>query len=245
MGIADREGAPRRLCPVFFLLDTSGSMSGAPIGAVNSAMENVLPELASMNYSNSDAEIGVGVVSFNFSADWIPERAIKDPESFPWNALDALGGTNMGAAFDQLNDALSKSHGLMKRATGSVAPVLFLLSDGEPTDDWQPALERLKQNNWYKASIKVAIGYGESSNDAVLAEFTGTMENVIHTNDPNDLKRMIKFVAIRSSQVASDGTQAGPGGTQGEEKKDTNSEIGKIIKDELPEILAEDPNDDW
>ena len=70
MGMLDKVELPRKMCPVIFLLDTSGSMYGAPIGAVNDAIESVLPELISMNDSNPDNEIKVAVLTFDFGAEW-------------------------------------------------------------------------------------------------------------------------------------------------------------------------------
>lgn len=208
MGMLDKVEMPRKMCPVIFLLDTSGSMTGAPIGAVNAAIENVLPELISMNDSNPDNEIRVGILTFNFGAEWfVGGDELLKPEEVQnsWNDLDANGLTSMGAAFHSLNEKLSVSHGFMKRASGSVAPVLFLLSDGEPTDDYQDGLQELKNNNWYKVAARVAVGYGES-NDDVLREFTGNSETVLHTNDPKELKNMIRFIAVTSSKVASQGS---------------------------------------
>lgn len=210
MGMLDKIQISRRMCPVIFLLDTSGSMFGAPIGAVNAAIEGVLPELISMNESNADTEIKVAIMSFDFEAKWVAgETDLISPEDLKdsWTDLNADGLTSMGAAFNELNQKLSVSHGFMKHATGSVAPVLFLLSDGDPTDDYQSGLQALKKNNWYKVAARVAIGYGDS-NDDVLREFTGNVETVLHTNDPMDLKKMIRFVAITSSKVASTGGNA-------------------------------------
>ena len=150
MGLLDKVEIPRKMCPVIFLLDTSGSMSGAPIGAVNRAIENVMPELVSMNESNADNEIKVAVMTFDYDAKWvIGEDELLSPEDVTnsWRDLDANGYTSMGAAFRSLNEKLSVSHGFMKRASGSVAPVLFLLSDGEPTDDYRAGLQVLQKNN--------------------------------------------------------------------------------------------------
>ncbi|MBD3878836.1 MAG: VWA domain-containing protein [Quinella sp. 1Q5] len=208
MGMLDKLEMPRKMCPVIFLLDTSGSMIGAPIGAVNSAIENVLPELISMNDSNPDNEIKVAILSFSFGADWIVGgNELLSPEDVQnsWNDLNANGPTSMGEAFHALNEKLSVSHGFMKHASGSVAPVLFLLSDGEPTDDYQDGLQKLKGNNWYKIAVRVAVGYGDS-NDDVLRDFTGNDETVMHTDDPKELKNMIKFIAVTSSKVASQGS---------------------------------------
>ena len=215
MGILDKVEIPRKMCPVIFLLDTSGSMSGAPIGAVNSAIENVLPELISMNDSNPDNEIRVAIMTFSFDADWvIGGNELLSPEEVKnsWNDLSAGGPTSMGAAFQALNDKLSVSHGFMKRASGSVAPVLFLLSDGAPTDDYLDGLNKLKNNNWYKIAVRVACGYGDS-NDDVLRDFTGNAETVMHASDPKELKNMIKFIAVTSSKVASQGSSVDNTGT--------------------------------
>ena len=215
MGMLDKLEMPRKMCPVIFLLDTSGSMIGAPIGAVNSAIENILPELMSMNDSNPDNEIKVAIMSFSFGADWIvggSELLAPEDVQNSWNELNANGPTSMGEAFRALNDKLSVSHGFMKHASGSVAPVLFLLSDGEPTDDYQSGLQKLKGNNWYKIAVRVAVGYGDS-NDDVLRDFTGNAETVMHTNDPKELKNMIKFIAVTSSKVASQGSSVDNTGT--------------------------------
>lgn len=205
MGMLDKAQVAKRMCPVIFMLDTSGSMFGAPVGAVNAALEGVLPELISMSDDNSDTEIKVGVMTFDSDIKWITgDSNLITPEELKetWQDFDADGLTSMGAAFVELNNKLSVSHGFMKNASGSVAPVLFLLSDGDPTDDYQYGLNKLKQNNWYKVASRVAIGYGES-NDDVLRQFTGNRETVLHTDKPEDLKKMIRFVTITSSRVAS------------------------------------------
>ena len=201
-GILDKVEMTRRMCPVIFLVDTSGSMAGAPIGAVNSAIEGVLPELCAMNDENADAEIKTAIMSFSGGADWVTGDKLVSPQNVAWNGMDAMGPTEMGAAFRELDKKLSIETGFMRRASGSVAPVLFLLSDGAPTDDYQSALAKLRENNWYKVAVRVAIGYGEAD-DNILAEFTGNRETVLHTNSPEDLKKMIRFVSITSSMVAS------------------------------------------
>ena len=209
-GILDKVEMTRRMCPVIFLLDTSGSMAGDVIGRVNAAIEGVLPELQSMNDVNGDAEIKIAIMAFSSGPNWVTGDQLVSPDNLAWNSLDAAGPTAMGAAFRELNNKLSVDKGFMKRASGSVAPVLFLLSDGAPTDDYESGLQKLKNNNWYKVAIRVAIGYGDAD-DNILAEFTGNTETVLHTNNPEDLKNMIRFVSITSSMVASRKVDPGNG----------------------------------
>ena len=248
MGMLDKAEISRRMCPVIFLLDTSGSMAGAPLGAVNAAMEGVLPELISMNNDNSDVEIEIAVLAFETGTQWVTGSGLVKPESYAWNDLNVGGGTSMGAAFRELEKVLSVSHGFMNRASGSVAPVLFLLTDGEPTDNYQNGLNALRDNNWYKVAAKVAIGYGQS-NDAVLREFTGNPETVLHTNDPKDLKNMIRFVTITSSMVASTGkgvdTQNNAAGTAAD-PNDTTNAVAAALKTAPPALSgATDPDEEW
>jgi len=247
MGMLDKAGVTRRMCPVIFLLDTSGSMAGSPIGAVNAAMEGVLPELISMNDENTDAEINVAVLSFDTAAKWVT-NGLVDPGNFGWNDLNPGGGTSMGAAFKELDTALSVSKGFMNRASGSVAPVLFLLSDGGPTDSYKEHLQKLQNNNWYKVAARVAIGYGSNSNDAILAEFTGNTETVLHTNDPKDLKNMIRFVTITSSMVASKGSAVAVQDNNANAPADPNDATSKLVqefKKNPPTLATDDEDDDW
>lgn len=246
MGMLDKAEVSRRMCPVIFLLDTSGSMSGAPLGAVNAAMEGVLPELISMNNGNPDVQIEIAVMTFETGIEWVTGSGLVNPENYAWNDLDAGGGTSMGAAFRELDKVLSVSHGFMNRASGSVAPVLFLLTDGEPTDNYQDGLQALKGNNWYKVAAKVAIGYGQS-NDAVLREFTGNPETVLHTNDPKDLKNMIRFVTITTSMVASKGNGVDMQDNENviADPNDTTNAVAKALKTTPPTLSSSTDPDGW
>jgi uncharacterized protein YegL len=231
----------RRICPAIFLLDISGSMSGAPIGAVNAAMETIVQALRDMNRdSNADAKMKMAILTFSTDINWITGDELVDPEDFTWRDLDTDGITNMGEAIKELNNALSVSHGIMDRATGSLAPVLFLLSDGAPSDvvDFDAAIAELKQNNWYKFAVKTAIGYGNSVDRAVLENFTSNPGTVIQTDDPASLAKLIEFVSITSSMVASSG-----GDTIGGTKADDNT---SRLADEFklnPPTINTDPDD--
>ena len=110
----------------------------------------------------------------------------------------------------QLNEKLSRN-AFMSDATGSFAPAIFLLSDGEPTDNYKHGLDKLKQNNWFKKAIKVAIAIGEDANKTVLADFTGNVESVITVHNPEDLKKWIQFVSVRASEIGSKSSNAGAG----------------------------------
>ena len=85
----------------------------------------------------------------------------------------------------------------------SFAPVIFLMTDGYPSDDYKEALEELKQNSWYKFGLKAALGIGSEANDEMLEEFTGSKDTVVHAYSGGQLAQMIKIIAVTSAQIGS------------------------------------------
>ena len=192
--------APRKVMTLFYVVDTSGSMCGSKIGSVNSAMEEAITsDLPEISAANDDAEIKVAIMQFSSGCSWIT------PQSGPiaigdviWNDLNAGGVTDLGAACKELDKKLSRNEYLNSQ-TGAYAPVILLLRDGGPTDNWEKELKQLKLNNWFKHAIKIAIAIGDDADKTVLAEFTGTIESVITVNDKHTMKALIRKVSVRAS----------------------------------------------
>ncbi len=200
----------RRTMTLFFVVDTSGSMDGSKMGTLNAAVEEVIPEIRKISGENADAAIKIAVLEFSSGARWITP-APMNAEDFTWSFLDADGLTDFGEACKALNEKLSRK-AFMSDAAGSFAPAIFLLSDGEPTDDYRPELEKLKQNNWFRKAIKVAVAIGEDANRDVLSEFAGNKEAVLSVHTPEALAKMIRFVSVTASQIGSRSTGVGRGG---------------------------------
>ena len=218
------EGITRRTLTLFFLVDTSGSMYGPKIQAVNDAIENVLPIVHDISFSNGDAEIKVACMQFSYGASWMTEEP-REANEFEYVEMDAEGLTSMGEAFRELEKKLHQSSGgWMKNAGGSYAPGYILLSDGEPTDDYLSGLKILKANNWFKVGTKVAIAIGNDANTEILKDFTGTSETVLTVHDTETLKKVIRFVAVTSSTIASK--------SKGVNDSNTQTEVENAIKNE-------------
>jgi uncharacterized protein YegL len=227
---------------LFFVIDASGSMDGSKIGAVNAAIDEVIPALKEVSDENADAQIKIAVLEFSSGARWITANGPTEVDQFHWNYMDAGGVTDFGAACKALNEKLS-TKGFMHEATGSFAPAIFLMSDGEPTDDWQGGLNILKQNNWFKAGVKVAVAIGDDANKEVLKAFTGTMEAVLETHSAAMLKKMIKFVSVRASQVASKNSDVSDSPTDmGDEQK--QEELNTALQ-EFAEEAPDNDQGDW
>ena len=161
------------------------------MGQVNDTIENILPEIGEISSTNADAEIKIAVLEFSSGIEWMYPEPIS-AEDFTWQNLEAGGLTSMGEAFKELNTKLSQTTGFMKEAAGSFAPAIIMLSDGEPTQEYKHALEKLKANNWFKAAIKVAISIGDDGNKDILVDFTGTKEAVYTVHNREQLKKIIR-----------------------------------------------------
>lgn len=241
MGLHDgREEIVKRQLVLFFIVDTSGSMMGNKITEVNEAIRGVLPELP--DAGGSDIDVKVACLKFSSGCEWMYPTPIA-AECFTWQEAQADGVTDLGAAFEELNRKLSKNE-FLTAPSGSVAPVLFLMSDGEPTDDYLSGLNKLKNNNWYKYAIKVALAVGNDANKDVLKEFTGNIEAVITVHTPEALRKWIRKVSISSTQIGSKSQPANDGQIQS--KQDAMIDAIKDIQQSDPDLSQTSTSaDDW
>lgn len=224
------DGVPRRVMPLIFMVDTSGSMEGEKIASLNTAIRQTLNDVGEISKNNGDAQIKIGVLEFSSGATWMYPNLL-DSETFNWQDLEAGGLTSFGAALNELNDKLSRSHGFMSEPTGTRSPAIILLSDGEPTDEYKHALDKIKGNNWFKVAIKVAIAIGNDANTDILSEFTGQKEAVFTVHNAERLKSIIKTVSVTSSMVGSQSSNAGVDPEA--PAKDPQTEVVDKIKEEI------------
>ena len=247
MGLLDEtESVPRRTMTLFFLIDTSGSMEGNKIGAVNDAVVSVLSILNDISDTNAEAEIKVAAMKFSSGVDWLYDEP-KLARDFVWQDAVAGGLTSLGYACQELAAKLSRSGGFMHSASGSFAPAIILLSDGGPTDDFNSGLKKLKDNNWFKAAIKIAIAIGDDADKDILKQFTGSSESVIIVHNIEALKQIIRVVAVTSSQIGSKSSSAGDTNKQDQVIKDVQDAVNNIDGAESADDSSIDSSqyDDW
>ncbi len=185
---------------IFFLIDVSGSMKGTKIGSLNSTMEELLPSLIGVGEASTDVKIAI--MKFSTDVEWVTPEPVRIEEYQYWNRLEAEGLTFMGDAFLELSRKLSRSS-FLNSPSISFAPVIFLLSDGSPNDDWKKGLETLKQNKWFQHGLKIALGIGSKVNMDVLRAFTGNDELAVQAKNAEQLRELIKLLAVTSSQIGS------------------------------------------
>ena len=239
--------ASRRTLNLFLMVDISASMSGEKIAAVNDAMRNVMPIVSEIGESNPDAEIKVSVLTFNHVVTWLTKEPVCASQ-FQWQDQKADGCTAMGGACEELNGKLSHKHGFLKSASGSYAPVIIMLSDGQPTDEFTPAMNRLKENAWFKHSTRLAIAIGNDADIEVLKEFTGNAELVFRVHNIDALKTAIKVLVISSSMVSSQSssiamTATASNGNASDAITTKSEQTAELIQEELEGSFGIDVGD--
>lgn len=238
----DVEGIVKRQMVLFYVIDTSGSMQGTKIGTVNNIIRELTMGDELKNAGGADIDLKIACLKFSSGCEWMYPTPIAI-ERFQWNNVEADGVTDLGAACRELSGKLSKNE-FLKAPSGSVAPVIFLMSDGEPTDDFESGLNLLKQNNWFKYAIKVAVAIGDDANKETLAKFTGNIEAVVEAKNPEALAKWIRKVSVTSAMIGSKSQPASDGQIQS--KQDTMIDEIKDIQQSDPDLDTTSTNgDDW
>ncbi len=202
---------------VFFLVDTSGSMDGGKIEAVNESMREAISAIGKISAANPGIEIRVAALQFSSGARWVCDEP-RLPSDFVWQDLSAAGASaDLGAACSELSRKLSISS-LRRSADGFYAPAVILLSGSRPTDDFESGLEELQRNTWFRGAAKIAIAIGDDADGEKLAQFTGSSETVFNVHNIDVLKEMIRAVAVTSSMSRS--SRAGGTSSSGENYDD-------------------------
>ena len=190
---SDTEEIARKLLPIIYVLDTSGSMEGSRIAAVNAAMNETMEVLKDVSQKNPTAQLKIAVLQFSSGPQWVTDELVF-MEDFYWNDLKAGGLTDFGSALNELNNKLSREQFLVSEV-GFKAPVIIFMSDGEPTDDYESALNKIKSNNnFFKVSTKIVAAVGNDANVQVLQEITGNKEAVIKVNDEESTKSFMEII---------------------------------------------------
>lgn len=218
---------PRSVMPLLFMVDTSGSMCGAKIAALNTAVRESLNEVGDISKNCADARIKVNALEFNTNVRWMYPAPV-DAETFQWQDLTTGGCTHFGEAVKELNSKLTRQEGGFIEASGARrAPAIILLSDGEPTDSYKNNLKTIRSNQWFDVAVKVAIAVGDQADTDMLAEFTGSKESVITVHDVDQLKKIIRTVSVSSSTVGS--TSAVAGATMVTPQAQVNAAISQSV----------------
>lgn len=150
---------PEPRCPCILLLDTSGSMQGEAISALNEGLSTFKQTLDEDNLAKKRVE--VAIVTFNTQVEVVQDFVTVDDFEPP--NLTAQGLTQMGAAILQALDMLeARKAQYCANGVTYYRPWIFLITDGEPQGEAdnviQQAAQRLKDGEANKHLAFFAVG---------------------------------------------------------------------------------------
>ena len=152
-----------------WILDCSGSMkANGKIQALNTAIREAIPALQQAARENPEAQVLVRALRFSRGAQW--HIAVPTPvDELRWEDLTADAHTDMGKALAMVADEMK----VPPMKPRSLPPVLVLISDGQPTDDFSVGLKKLMDQPWGRAAVRLAIAIGQDADLDVLQRFIG------------------------------------------------------------------------
>ncbi|MCW3466315.1 TerY-C metal binding domain-containing protein [Chitinophaga nivalis] len=195
----------RRL-PIYFLIDVSESMVGEPIQQVEEGLSQIIQALKADPYAIETVWISI-IVFAGQAKTLVPLQEIITfyPPRFPIG-----GGTSLSKGLGHLMYELRKNQvKTTYEQKGDWKPIVFLFTDGVPTDDTKAVIAEWKQS-WQRTANMVAVSFGDEADAGVLRELT---ENVMYfrNSDAAAYKQFFKWVtdSIKTSSESVEKNAAG------------------------------------
>jgi len=184
----------------FWICDCSGSMqTDGKIQSLNNAIKEAIPHMQKAAEENPNAEVLVRALKFSNGAQWhvaVP-TAVKD---FRWNDLQADGLTDMGKAMRLLADQLR----IPPMTDRALPPILVLVSDGQPTDDYAAAVRELLSLPWGSRAVRVAVAIGDDADLDALRVFVANPEiPVLQAHNAESLVNYVRWASTAVLKAAS------------------------------------------
>ena len=189
----------KRPLQFFYVVDVSGSMMGTKIEALNLAVRETIKPMQDAAKEHSNADVFVRVIKFSDRAQWHLSQP-TDIHSFTWTDLDAGGVTDMGHAMLLLAESLK----IENMPPQGLPPVIVLITDGMPTDDFNAGLKALMSEPWGRKAVRFGVAIGDDADLGKLEQFIGNPEfPPLRTTNVQDLVKKIKWLSTLALKVAS------------------------------------------
>jgi len=167
-------------------------MSGEPIEAVKTGVQTLVSTLRQDPYALETAFLSV--ITFDSNAKQV--APLTELATFQTPSISASGTTALGDALgllaDRVEAEVAKTTAEVK---GDWKPLIFIMTDGVPTDDWQKGLEKLKKA---RTGVIVACAAGQGADTSVLKQITEVVVQ-LDTADSSTIKAFFKWVSASVS----------------------------------------------
>jgi uncharacterized protein YegL len=176
-------------------------MAGEPLNAMEAGIYKTISSLKKDPHALET--VYVSVISFAAKAKVLAPLtevvALKPP------SLELRPGTALGAALDLLRESIKKDVEITTAMSkGDWRPLVFILTDGQPTDDWRGPLARLRAVKPSLASV-YGFGCGDEVDFETLAEVSDVCFQVSSLTTESLSKLFVWLTAsIQKSVVSPD-----------------------------------------
>jgi uncharacterized protein YegL len=162
-------------------------MAGEPIEAVRAGVKALLADLRGDPQAVETAYLSV--ITFSSSAQQV--CPLTELLAFQEPNLDASGSTAFGEALTLLEQRVdAEVRKTTQQQKGDWKPLVFLMTDGQPTDSWEAAADRIKQK---RVGNIIACAAGAGADEQLLKRVTETVV-VLNSLQPDALKAFFKWV---------------------------------------------------
>ena len=211
-----------RKLPVYLLLDTSGSMFGEPIEAVKNGVQVLVSTLRQDPYALETAYLSI--ITFDATAQQIVP--LTEISAFQQPNIQATGCTALGEALSlvtkKAEQEVSKTTAEKK---GDWKPLVFIMTDGEPTDDLNKGIQNFKKGKW---GMVVACAAGAGANTDTLKKITECVVS-LDTADSATIKAFFKWVSASVSAGSMKVEEAGKEATTLSELPPPPPEVNIVV----------------
>ena len=193
--------------PLVLLLDCSGSMGGEPINQLNQGLRVLEEELKGDAIASKRVRILIvqfgGQDGVEAVGDW------RDAMDFTAPTLVAMGTTPTGQAVDfALAKIEEQKAGFKQAGIAYTRPWLFLMSDGQPTDNWQAAAQRCRDAEHANKVAVFPIAVGGNAHADALGQFSSKGEAAVKKLDGLKFQELFLWLSASMKVVS----QSRPGG---------------------------------
>lgn len=176
--------------PVILLLDVSGSMGGEKIRNLNDAVRDMLEVFR--DTENSETEIWVAIITFGDQVKL--HQKLVSAGQIQWQDLSAGGSTPLGVALQMAKAMIEDKDIVPSRA---YRPTVVLVSDGQPTDDWENPLKGFISDGRSGKCDRMSMAIGAQADETVLGKFIeGTPNGLFYSENAKQMRDFFKFVTM-------------------------------------------------